>query len=239
MKTLGLLGGMSWESTAIYYRLLNQAAKERLGGLHSARLVLWSVDFHELEEAMRAGNWDAVGSQLAAAARALEAAGAEGLLLTSNTLHRVAPAIESAVGIPFLDLIELTAAEIRRAGLARVGLLGTRFTMEEDFYRARLEQDGDVEVLVPDAGDRALVDRVIFEELCRGRIEAASRTEFRRILAALAARGAQGVVLGCTELGLLVGAGDAPVPLFDTTLIHATRAADWALGDGSESSPWR
>lgn len=239
MRVLGLVGGMSWESTAIYYRLLNQAAKARLGGLHSARLLLWSVDFHDIESAMRAGDWDAVGRELAAAARALEAAGAEGLLLTSNTLHKLAPVIAGAIGIPFLDLIELTAAEIRRAGLARVGLLGTRFTMEEDFYRARLEQGGGVEVLVPDGDDRALVDRAIFEELCRGRIEAASRAEFRRILVALAARGAQGVILGCTELGLLVGAGDSPVPLFDTTTIHATRAADWALGDDSESPPWR
>ena len=230
MKTLGLVGGMSWESTAVYYRLLNQTVKARLGGFHSAKLVLWSVDFQEVESAMRAGDWNAVGGLLAAAARAVEAAGAEVLVLTTNTLHKVAPAIEAAIGIPLLHIIVATAAEIRRAGLDRVGLLGTRFTMEEPFYRERLERGGSLAVLTPPAADRELVHRVIFDELCLGRIEAASRDEFRRILAGLAARGAQGVILGCTELVLLVGAADSPVPLFDTTAIHVARAADWALG---------
>ncbi len=235
MKTLGLLGGMSWESTAVYYRLLNQAAKARLGGLHSAKLVLYSVDFHEVASAMRANDWTAVGDQLAAAARALEAAGAEGLVLTSNTLHKVAPAIESAIAIPLLHVIDVTAQEIRRAGVRRVGLLGTRATMEEPFYGDRLGRAAGVEILTPPAADRELVQRVIFDELCLGRIEAASRAEFRRILAALAARGAEGGILGCTELGLLVGAADSPVPLFDTTTLHVARAAAWAFGDALES----
>jgi aspartate racemase len=229
---------MSWESTVTYYRLLNEAVKARLGGLHSAKLLLYSVDFDEIETAMRAGDWTAAGERLARAARALEAAGAEGLVLCTNTLHKVAPAIEGAVRIPLLHVVDLTGREVHRAGLARVGLLGTRFTMEETFFRERLARDHAIATITPAAADREIVHRVIFDELCLGRVEARSRAEYRRILADLAARGAEGVILGCTELAMLVGAEDSPVPLFDTTTIHATRAAEWALAAPKEPPPW-
>ncbi len=228
MRTLGLLGGMSWESTVPYYIQINQAVRERLGGLHSARLILYSVDFHELEGLMHAGDWIGAGAALAAAARTLESAGAQGLVLCTNTLHRVAPAIEQAVRIPLLHIIDATAAEILRTGLRTVGLLGTRFTMEEPFYRERLEAQG-LHPLAPEAADRASLHRIIFDQLCMGRIEPDSRLEARRIIASLTARGAQGIILGCTELSMLIDPADASVPLFDTTAIHARRAADWAL----------
>ncbi|MBP6749916.1 MAG: aspartate/glutamate racemase family protein [Xanthomonadaceae bacterium] len=230
MKTLGLIGGMSWESTVPYYRIVNERVRVRLGGLHSAKLVLHSVDFAEIEALQRADDWDAAGALLAEAARGLRAAGADALVLCTNTMHLVAPAIEVAVDIPLLHIADATAQCIRAAGISRVGLLGSRFTMERPFYRERLEAAG-IEVSTPEATQRERVDRVIFEELCLGRILEASREDYLGIIADLVARGAQGVVLGCTEIGLLVGEGDASVPLFDTARIHAEAAADWALAE--------
>ncbi len=232
MKTLGLLGGMSWESTVPYYRAINERVKARLGGLHSARLVLYSVDFHEVERLQHAGDWDAAGTLLAAAAQALERAGAELLVLCTNTMHKVAPAIEAAVSMPLVHIADPTARAIRHAGLGTVGLLGTRFTMEQDFYVARLRARG-VDAIVPEPADREIVHRIIYDELCVGRIEAASRAQYRRIMAGLAERGAQGIVLGCTEISLLVGQAEASVPLFDTTALHAQAAADLALDAAS------
>lgn len=228
MRTLGLLGGMSWESTLPYYRIVNERVRQRLGGLHSAKLVLHSVDFAEIEALQRADDWDAAGALLVDAARGLRAAGAEGLVICTNTMHLVAPAIEAAVDLPLLHIADATAARIRAAGLTRIALLGTRFTMERDFYRRRIEAAG-IEVIVPEAAQREVVHRVIYEELCLGRILDASREAYRGIIEDLIARGAQGVILGCTEIGLLVGEGDATVPLFDTARIHAEAAADWSL----------
>ncbi|MGO4221497.1 aspartate/glutamate racemase family protein [Lysobacter sp. TAF61] len=228
MRTLGLIGGMSWESTVPYYRLINQTVKEQLGGLHSARLLLYSVDFAEIERLQMSGDWDTAGQVLADAARALRAGGAELLVICTNTMHKVADAVQAASGLPLLHIADATASEIRARGLHRIGLLGTRFTMEEDFYRLRLENHG-LEVLVPEADDRGIVHRVIYDELCLGQIREESRDQYRRIIAGLVARGAQGVILGCTEIGLLVGADDARVPLFDTAALHARHAALAAL----------
>ena len=230
MKTIGLLGGMSWESTVPYYRQINEAVKARLGGLHSAKIVLYSVDFAEVERLQHQGNWAAAGALLADAARALERAGADFIVLCTNTMHKVAPAIEGAVQIPLLHIAGPTAGAIRLAGLDRVGLLGTRFTMEQDFYRGRLAGQHGIEVMVPEADDRDLVHRVIYEELCLGRIEQASRQAYRDVMRRLVERGVQGIILGCTEISMLVGDEDASVPLFDTTAIHAEAAAALALG---------
>lgn len=228
MKTLGLIGGLSWESTVPYYICINQAVKQRLGGLHSARLILYSVDFDDIQQLMHAGNWDGAGAALAAAARSLEIAGAHGLVLCTNTLHKVAPAIESAVGIPLLHIIDATGAEIVAAGLQTVGLLGTRFTMEQPFYRDHLAAHG-IRTLSPDASDRAILHSIIFDELCLGRVVDASRIEACRIMHSLVAEGAQGIILGCTELAMLIGPDDVSVRLFDTTTIHALHAVNWAL----------
>jgi aspartate racemase len=229
MKLLGLLGGMSFESTLPYYREINQRMARRLGGLHSARLLLYSVDFHDIAVMQREGRWDDAGAELARCARRLQDAGAEGLVLCTNTMHKVAPAIEAAVAIPLLHIADATARAVRAAGVSRVGLLGTRFTMEEDFYRERLAAHG-IETLVPPPAQRDEVHRVIYEELCQGRIEPASREAYRCIMAGLVAAGAQGLVLGCTEIGLLVGPQDASVPMFDTTALHADAAVEFALG---------
>lgn len=229
MKTIGLLGGMSWESTVPYYQTVNRLVGERLGGLHSASVVLVSVDFEPIEALQHAGRWDELGARLADAARRLEGAGAELLVLCTNTMHRVAAEIEAAVGIPLLHIADATARRIRAAGLGRVGLLGTRFTMEGEFYRGRLEARHGLEVLTPGPEEREVVHRVIYEELCRGTTLQASRQAYRRIIAGLVEAGAEGIVLGCTEIGLLVGAGDAPVPLFDTAAIPAEAAALAAL----------
>ena len=230
MKTIGLLGGMSWESTQIYYRLINQAIKARLGGLHSARIVLYSVDFAEVDALQRAGDWDAAGQMMGAAARRVEAAGADCLVLCTNTMHKVAPAIEAGLTIPLLHIVDATAAAIKRAGFHRVGLLGTNFTMEQPFYTERLSQQHGLDVRVPDAIDRETVHRIIFEELCLGTIREDSRTAYRAIMQRLVADGAEAIILGCTEIPLLVDASDASVPLFDTTALHAEWAAEWALG---------
>ncbi|MDQ2988573.1 MAG: aspartate/glutamate racemase family protein [Pseudomonadota bacterium] len=229
MKTIGLIGGMSWESTVPYYRQINETVKQHLGGLHSAKIILYSVDFHDVERLQHAGDWDAAGALLAAAARALESAGADFLVLCTNTMHKVAPAIEAAVGIPLFHIVDPTAAAIKQAGFSTIGLLGTRFTMEQDFYRERLRERHGLAVLVPAPPDRDIVHRVIYDELCLGKVVTQSRDEYRRIMAALVAQGAQAIILGCTEIALLVGQQDASVPLFDTTGIHAREAAEHAL----------
>ena len=230
MRTIGLLGGMSWESTVPYYQTLNREVNRRLGGLHSARILLLSVDFQEIEVLQHRGRWGELGEILARDAEALERAGADVLVLCTNTMHLVAPAIEAAVAIPMLHIADATAERIRAAGLGRVGLLGTRFTMEEAFYRGRLQERHGLEVVVPPPPERDQVHSVIYEELVRGRIRDESREEYRRIVEGLVERGAEGVILGCTEIGLLLGAQDASVPLFDTTSIHAEAAAAYAVG---------
>lgn len=232
MKTIGLIGGMSWESTVPYYRQINEMIKARLGGLHSARLVLYSVDFHDIEVLQRAGDWEGAGQILVDAARSLEAAGADFLVVCTNTMHKVAPAIEASVSIPLLHIADATAAEIVAAGHSVVGLLGTRFTMEQPFYRDRLSARHGLAVVVPDTEDRATVHRIIYDELCLGLIRPESRLEYRRIMRALSDQGAQAIILGCTEITLLVGQEDSALPLFDTTAIHARAAARKALEGG-------
>jgi aspartate racemase len=230
MKRIGLLGGMSWESSAEYYRLINEAVRDRLGGLHSADCVLRSVDFVEVEQLQRTGDWNQAGELLAAEATALEAAGAELLVLCTNTMHKVADAITDAIAIPFIHIADTTAQAVRDRGLKTVGLLATAYTMEHDFYVGRLRDLHALDVLVPDEQDRRIVHDVIYQELCIGVITDGSRAEYRRIIAELADRGAEGVLFGCTEIDLLVGPEDAPVPVFDTTRLHANRAVDVALG---------
>lgn len=229
MKTIGLIGGMSWESTIPYYRQINETIKHRLGGLHSAKIILYSVDFHEIEKLQHAGDWEAAGARLAEAARALQAAGADFLVLCTNTMHKVASSIEAAVRIPLFHIADPTAAEIKRVGHSIVGLLGTRFTMEQAFYRDRLRERHGLRVIVPDPQDRTTIHRIIYEELCLGIVTAKSRSAYRTIMQSLAAQGVQAIILGCTEISLLVNQQDSAVPLFDTTAIHARAAAEEAL----------
>jgi aspartate racemase len=228
MKRIGLIGGMSWESTALYYRLLNQGVADRLGGLHSADLVLASVDFAPIARLQADGRWEEAGGVLAERARQLEAAGAELLVLCTNTMHQVAPAIEAAVTVPLLHIIDVTAAAAREAGLRRLGLLATGFTMGQPFYRDRLATH-DLDAIVPDAAGRELVHRIIYDELCRGVITEDSRRQVRAVVEDLVARGADGIILGCTEIELLVGPADSPVPVLPTTALHAAAALDAAL----------
>ncbi|MFB7664286.1 aspartate/glutamate racemase family protein [Kitasatospora sp. NPDC056138] len=230
MKTIGLLGGMSWESTAEYYRLLNELTREQLGGLHSARCVLYSVDFAEIERLQVEGRWEEAGEVLASAAEALAAAGADLLLICTNTMHKVADQVAAAVGIPLLHLADTTGAAVRAAGVRRVGLLGTAFTMEQDFYRGRLADHG-LDVLVPSPDSRATVHRVIYEELCQGVIRAESRLAYQAVIDELVAAGAEGVILGCTEIELLIAPEHSPVPVFATTRLHAEAAVAAALVD--------
>jgi aspartate racemase len=229
MKTIGLLGGMSWESTVPYYRLINEFVKERQGGLHSAKIILHSVDFHDVQVLQKAGDWLAAGHLLADAARALEIAGADCLVVCSNTMHKVAPAVQAAVHIPLLHIADPTAQVIKAAGYAVVGLLGTRFTMEQDFYRDRLTTDHGLTVLTPSSADRETLHRIIFDELCLGKLVPESRDAIQKIMSTLAAQGAQAIILGCTEISLLISPGHTRIPLFDTTAIHALHAAAWAL----------
>ena len=228
MKTIGLLGGMSWESTAEYYRLANELVRERLGGLHSADCVIRSVDFAEIERLQVAGEWEAAGLILASEARSLEAAGAELVVLCTNTMHKVAPAIEAAISVPFVHIAETTASAILSEGLTTVGLLATRFTMEESFYTDRLAARG-ITAVVPNQADRDIVHRIIYDELCLGIIREESRAEYRRIMAGLVAQGVEGMIYGCTEIELLVGAGDTTVPVFPTTWLHIEAAVDLSL----------
>ncbi|QGV80266.1 aspartate/glutamate racemase family protein [Streptomyces ficellus] len=228
MKTIGLIGGMSWESSAEYYRLLNQLVRERLGGLHSARCILHSVDFAEIERLQVSGEWEQAGEVLAEAARGLAAAGADLLLICTNTMHKVAGQVRDAVPVPLLHLGDATAEAVRAAGLKTVGLLGTAFTMEQTFYRDRLAEHG-LTVLIPEARERAEVHRIIYEELCLGVVEDGSRAAYRRVIDQLVADGAEGVVLGCTEIELLIGQEHSPVPVFPTTRLHAEAAVTAAL----------
>lgn len=229
MKTIGLLGGMSWESTLTYYQIINMVTAQTLGGLHSARCLLYSVDFDEIERCQQAGDWDKSARILADAAQALERGGADFLVICTNTMHKVAPQVQAALRVPLLHIADATAEALRAAGVDTVALLGTKYTMCQDFYTEKLIAAG-IRVLIPDEPDVELVNRVIFDELCLGILKEGSRQEFLRVINALAQKGAQGVILGCTEIGLLVSQADTPLPVFDTTLIHATRAAELALG---------
>ena len=229
MKCIGLLGGMSWESTVSYYQALNRGVRGRLGGLHSARVLLNSVDFAEIERLQHAGDWPATALLLAAEARALQAGGADFLMIGTNTMHKVSPEIEAAIEIPLLHIADATARRLQADGVTRVGLLGTRFTMEQDIYKGRLEAQFGLEVLVPAEEQRERVHRIIYDELCLGQIHEPSRAEYLAIIAELAQAGAQAVILGCTEIALLVGECQAAVPLYDTTAIHADAAVAWAL----------
>lgn len=230
MKCIGLLGGMSWESTVSYYQALNRGVRARLGGLHSARVLLNSVDFAEIERLQHAGDWPATARLLSVAARDLQAGGADFLLIGTNTMHKVAPEIADAIGIPLLHIADATARRLVADGVTRVGLLGTRFTMEQAFYKGRLTEQFGLEVLVPEEDQRERVHRIIYDELCLGELRDDSRTEYLAIIAGLAQAGAQAVILGCTEITLLVGDAKAEVPLYDTTAIHAEAAVEWALG---------
>lgn len=229
MRMIGLIGGMSWESSAEYYRILNQGVRDRLGPTASARCLLWSFDFSEIEALQHKGDWQALTARLTDAARRLEAAGAEMLLICTNTMHRMAPEVQAAVRIPLLHIADPTAERIKAAGLAKVGLLGTAFTMEQDFYKGRLVEAHGLNVIVPGDADRATVHRIIYEELVAGKVTAASRDAYRAVIARLVDDGAEAIILGCTEIMLLVGPEDSPVPLFDTTLIHAEAAIAVAL----------
>lgn len=229
MKTIGLIGGMSWESTIPYYRAINEGVKQQLGGLHSARCILYSVDFHDIERLQHAGDWNAAGAMLADAARSLELAGADFIVLCTNTMHKVAGSIEAAVSIPLLHIADATAMAVKQAGFSRVGLLGTKFTMEQPFYREYLNDQYGIEVLLPNDAERDSLHQIIYQELCQGVINPESKQAVRKMMAGLAWQGIDGIILGCTEIGLLVGKADAAVPLFDTTLIHAKAAVDRAL----------
>ena len=230
MKTIGMLGGMSWESTVSYYQAINEGVKAALGGLHSAKLCIYSLDFAEIEKLQRSSDWPATAEILARAAQSVEAAGAEFLVICTNTMHKVAAEVQNAITIPLLHIADATGRRLRADGVSRVGLLGTRFTMAEEFYKARLENDFAIDVLVPDAAQQDLVHEVIYTELCLGRISRHSRQQYLEILDALHARGAEAVILGCTEIALLVQQQHTPVPLYDTTAIHAARAVEIALG---------
>lgn len=229
MKTIGLIGGMSWESTIPYYRLINEGIKQHLGGLHSASLLLHSVDFHEIEAYQASGEWGKAGEILAQAALGLERAGAQGILLCTNTMHKVASHIETRCSLPFLHIADATGRAIVATGMQRVALLGTRYTMEQDFYRGRLKTQFGIESIVPDEADRARINQIIFEELCLGTFSDASRHYYLRVIDKLAKQGAQGVIFGCTEIGLLVPAEESPIPVFDTTAIHAVDAVEFML----------
>jgi len=229
MKTIGMIGGMSWESSIEYYRIVNEAVKERLGDLHSAKSVMVSVDFAEIEKLQREGRWEQATRAMVAAARSVEAGGADFLIICTNTMHKMAEEVQQGIGIPLLHIADATAEVINTRGLHRVGLLGTRFTMEEDFYRGRLLEKFHLGVLIPEAADREIVHRVIYDELVLGKIQPASKAEYLRIIAGLAEAGAEGIILGCTEIGLLISQADSRLPLFDTTRIHALAAVEYAL----------
>jgi aspartate racemase len=236
MRTIGLLGGMSWESSIEYYRLLNQAVRERLDGLHSAECVMWSVDFAAIEELQRSGDWDEAGRRLAGLAERLEQAGAGCLVLCTNTMHRLADDIQAAIGIPLLHIADATAGRIKAAGIDSVGLLATRYTMEQDFYRGRIAERHGLRVLVPPEPDLSLVHDVIYQELCRGQVLDGSRDQYRRVISQLEAAGARGIIYGCTEIDLLVGPHDASVPVFDSTRIHVEAAVEWALAPPADEA---
>lgn len=229
MKTIGLLGGMSWESTIPYYRLINEGVKQQLGGLHSAQILLHSVDFHEIEACQSSGDWDEAGSILAQAAVGLQQAGAQGIVLCTNTMHKVAEAIETACDVPFLHIADATGRAIQKRQMNNVALLGTRYTMEQDFYRGRLQTEFGINTVISDADERQKINQIIFDELCLGEFSDASREYYLRVIGELAKQGAQGVIFGCTEIGLLVPAELSPLPVFDTAAIHAEDAVAFML----------
>ncbi len=231
MKTIGLIGGMSWESSLEYYRLINQGVKARLGGLHSAKCLMLSVDFAEIEVLQREGRWAEAADLMTCAAQSLERGGADFVVICTNTMHKAADHMQARIGIPILHIADATARQVKASGLGAVGLLGTRFTMEEDFYKGRLTANFGLSVVIPNADEREVVHRVIYDELCLGQTLATSRAKFAAIIERLIESGAQGVILGCTEIGLLVHAEDSRVPLFDTTRIHAEAAVEFALSD--------
>ncbi len=224
MKTIGLIGGMSWESTVTYYQIINETVKKELGGLHSSRCILYSVDFDEIEKCQSCGDWDKSGDILGQAARSLEKAGADFIVICTNTMHKVAPRIQSYISIPLLHIADVTTECLKDRGIKTVALLGTRYTMEQDFYKERLVQSG-LQVLIPEGPQREMINRVIFDELCLGTISPESRAGFLAIIRGLGQKGAEGVILGCTEIGLLIRQEDTDIPLFDTTVIHARKAA--------------
>lgn len=230
MKTIGLLGGMSWESTIPYYRLINEGVKLRLGGLHSAKILLHSVDFHEIETCQSSGEWDKAGEMLADAAIGLQKAGAEGIVLCTNTMHKVAHYIEKRCSLPFLHIADATGRAISAKGVSRVALLGTRYTMEQDFYRGRLSDEFGITSLIPAEPQRLRINQIIFEELCLGKITEESKRYYQQVIAELQKQGAQGVIFGCTEIGLLLQQQDCPLPVFDTAAIHAEDAVNFMLG---------
>ena len=230
MKTIGLIGGMSWESTVTYYQLINESVKKALGGLHSAKIVLYSVEFAQIEEMQAAGKWEEAARVLTDAAQALERAGADFILICTNTMHKVAPQVSAGIHVPLMHIAEATAKALLEKGIKRVGLLGTKYTMTQEFYRDKLVEAG-LEVLTPDEADMDIVHRVIYDELCLGIVRRESKEEYLRIIGTLAARGAQAVILGCTEIGLLVGQEDMELPVFDTTRIHAEQAVRKALDE--------
>ncbi len=229
MKTIGLLGGMSWESTVGYYRTINEGVKNALGGLHSAKIVMYSVDFEPIEQRQHAGDWKGTAAILAEAAQSIESAGADFLLICTNTMHKVAPEIEKSINIPLLHIADATAEVLVHEGIKTVGLLGTAFTMEQDFYKGRLSENYGLNVLVPNEDDRQIVHKTIYQELCLGKIQADSKAEYLRIIESLADQGAEAVILGCTEIGMLLSQGDTRVTLLDTTAIHAEKAVEYAI----------
>ena len=229
MKTIGLLGGMSWESTVGYYREINEGVKEKLGGLHSAKIVLYSVDFDPIEKLQQSGDWEATGHILADAARSIEAGGADFMLICTNTMHKVADQVENAVNIPLLHIADATADVLVQASVRKVGLLGTAFTMEQEFYKGRLSEKYGIDVVVPDALDRKLVHDIIYQELCLGLLKQSSKQKYIRIVDKLTEMGAEGVILGCTEIGMLISQNDIVTTLYDTTKIHAAKAVEWAI----------
>ena len=232
MKTIGLIGGLSWESTAIYYRLLNEAVRRRLGGLHSARLLLWSFDFAEIEALQAEGDWAGAAAQMAEAARRLARGGADCLVICSNTMHRMAAEVEAAGDLPLIHIADATAAAISASASRRPLLLATRYTMEQPFYKGRLSERHGIEAMVPEEADRETVHRIIYEELCRGIIRPESKAAYLEIVGRCRARGADGVIFGCTEIGMIIAARDFDIPVFDTTLLHAEAAIAFAAGSG-------
>ena len=229
MKTIGLIGGMSWESSAEYYRIINQSVQERLGGLHSAQCILFSFDFQEIEYLQHQGEWEQLTGLMIRAAQRLEGAGAELLIICTNTMHKMAEEVQSSVSIPLVHIADATAKAIMEKGLDKVALLGTRFTMEEDFYKKGLQEKYKLGVIIPSESDREVIDNVIYTELCRGITHQSSREQFKAIIEKLASNGAEGVILGCTEIPLLISQQDAEIPLFDSTKIHAQAAVEMAL----------
>jgi aspartate racemase len=231
VKTLGLIGGMSWESTVVYYRLINELVRERMGGLHSAQLLMWSFDFEEVERCQAEDRWDEATEMMVGAARRLEAGGADILVICTNTMHRMADEVEAATGLPLVHIADATAEAVRARGVGRVGLLGTAYTMEQDFYRGRLINRHGLQVVIPEEADRRTVHDVIYDELCQGEVSRKSRVRYLEIVARMRTHGAEGVILGCTEIGLLIGKNDLDIPVFDSTEAHAAAAVEAALAE--------